>query len=530
MYVNRNQWFFGDEWDFLADRSVTIGEKSVLEPHNEHWSTTPILLYGLLFRATGLTSYLPYVAVVVAAHLVVVHLMWRVALRADVRPWIATVFCAAFILYGPGSENLLWAFQVGFVGSVALGLAVILIADSPGDRPGRLAAGWAASAFALTFSGISIPLVGAAGIVRWMRGSFTSFLSWISVPAAVYLMWLVTAGRDGTPAIPPSAESLGLLHVFFGRAVGSALSLGSPTWLAGLVPLVLSLAALRIRNRRGRSLPFAAVAAGIGWVLLLAILAVGRTSFGLEVADSSRYVYIGGALLLPLLLVGVSDLVGGSTRGAVVLLAVVTVWGVSNVAGLRSTAREEAERERLIREQLVAAGTLLEPETLLGTQPDPVFSPELHMWELRIFLPDFAGGVDPGREAVMRAALALQVSVKEEPKLPVTRPISRLHPSDSTLTPLPEGCALARPAGTDPLVLIPFRPASSMRLSTEEPVSVQVSISSGGLEPGYAGWGRLEPGTPVYLNIAVEPDLVGEGAIVFRFTSEVRLCGAPSEA
>ena len=43
-------------------------------------------------------------------------------LQARITPWVATVVVLPLLVLGAGSQNLLWAFQIGFLGSVALGL------------------------------------------------------------------------------------------------------------------------------------------------------------------------------------------------------------------------------------------------------------------------------------------------------------------------------------------------------------------------------------------------------------------------
>jgi len=52
--------------------------------------------------------------------------------RAGVRPWSATVLASLFVLFGAGAANILWAFQISFVGSVAFGLTHLLLADHDG--------------------------------------------------------------------------------------------------------------------------------------------------------------------------------------------------------------------------------------------------------------------------------------------------------------------------------------------------------------------------------------------------------------
>ncbi|MFN2556118.1 MAG: hypothetical protein ABR592_04485, partial [Nitriliruptorales bacterium] len=57
--VSRGQWFVIDEWVFLTDRRLE-DVRGLFVPHNEHWSTLPIVLWRALFATVGLRSYWPY--------------------------------------------------------------------------------------------------------------------------------------------------------------------------------------------------------------------------------------------------------------------------------------------------------------------------------------------------------------------------------------------------------------------------------------------------------------------------------------
>jgi hypothetical protein len=525
MYVSRSQWFFGDEWDFLADRSATIGDHGLFVPHNEHWSTTPILIYGALFRAFGLTSYAPYMAVLVVAHLAVVHLMWRVMCRGGVVPRVATVVCAAFIPFGPGADNLLWAFQIGFVGSVALGLAAIIVADHPRPFGGRDLAFWGTSVAGLTFSGITIPLVGAASVLAWLRRGFKSFLVAVSVPAAVYLLWLLTFGRRGLGEIEPvTADSLGLIPEFIWRGARAILALGTATPLTGLFLLALTAVALVLRRSRGAELPHAALAAAIGQALLLVMVAVGRTPFGLETAEATRYVYIGGALLLPLMTVGLSDLLGRRFVGVILIALLAAPWATYNARVLIHRAELQADRERLIREQMVAAGTLFDGSAILRSRVDPVYSRDLHLPELERLLPTFPDGATSSPEGVVRAALALQVSMARSAEFGVSPPLPDVRAFDASFVPLSTGCVRATPAGASSRLLIPVGPPWSLELTGASAMEPELLLSAGGIRPDYRIRPELDAGVPRYLNVVVDADLVGESTLIVRFDGGITVC------
>ena len=168
--VNRQQWFFGDEWEFLGGvRRTTPWYDQLLQPHNEHWSTAPYVIYRLLEAAFGIRSYWPYIGLAILLHLVVVHLVWRVMLQARITPWVATVAVLPLLVLGAGSQNLLWAFQIGFLGSVALGLGTMLLVNHAGAWQRRDWAGIALAVFALPWSGVSVLLIVVCTLVVLLR-------------------------------------------------------------------------------------------------------------------------------------------------------------------------------------------------------------------------------------------------------------------------------------------------------------------------------------------------------------------------
>ena len=132
LWLARRAWFVADEWDFLVHRSATSAS-DLFRPHNEHWSTIPILIYRALFQIFGLRAYVPYLLLVVSLHLVLAWLLWLVMRRAAVhrvdrrrRRW------CCFILFGSGHDNVLFAFNITFDGSLVFGVAQLLLADHDG--------------------------------------------------------------------------------------------------------------------------------------------------------------------------------------------------------------------------------------------------------------------------------------------------------------------------------------------------------------------------------------------------------------
>src|SRR6478609_6375742 len=94
--------FFADEWAFIESRSLT-DPGTWFAPHNEHWSTLPILAYRGLVETVGLGSYVPYLALLVALHVVVAGLVYVLVRRRN--PPLVGLGAAAIVLFlGSGFE------------------------------------------------------------------------------------------------------------------------------------------------------------------------------------------------------------------------------------------------------------------------------------------------------------------------------------------------------------------------------------------------------------------------------------------
>ena len=81
----------------------------------------------------GLSSYMPYLALLALLHVVVVLEVYVLARRAA-GAWSGAVIALIVAFFGSGFENLFWAMQIGFVGAIALGLAAMILLDG---QPGR---------------------------------------------------------------------------------------------------------------------------------------------------------------------------------------------------------------------------------------------------------------------------------------------------------------------------------------------------------------------------------------------------------
>jgi hypothetical protein len=192
LWIDRHQWFAGDEWDFLVRRGVLgHSELGLWQPHNEHWSTLPILIYRVLFAVFGVRTYLPYALVLVLFHLLVAHLLWRLMLRAGVDWLVATGAAAVFMVLGAGWEDLVNAFQLTFVASLAFGLLALLVIPEKGPFQRRDAWGWLCIVVSMLFSGVGLTMMLIAAVTTFLRRGWRLALAALSVPGAVYIVWYV---------------------------------------------------------------------------------------------------------------------------------------------------------------------------------------------------------------------------------------------------------------------------------------------------------------------------------------------------
>jgi hypothetical protein len=341
--LGRDHWFFYDEWDFLADREIDDAG-DLLRPHNEHWSTIPIILYRLLYAAFGLRTYRPYQVMVVLSHLALALVLRAVMRRAGVHPWTATLVAAVLVLFGSGQQNIVWAFQVGFVGAAACGFAQLLLADHDGPIGRRDLAGLAVGFAGLLFSGVAVTAAVVTGIALLLRRGWRP-AAFHTVPLGlVYVGWYVVVDPQQPPDEVRSglAGTLGEIWGFERTGIGESFKAltynpwGLGEWLGLLLAVVLVVGlAVALRERgpasvRGELAPVVALLAGP--IVFMGISGYGRGFFGAAAGSASRYLYLIGAMLLPALAVAIDALMRRHRVAGLAALALLLSGVPGNIA------------------------------------------------------------------------------------------------------------------------------------------------------------------------------------------------------
>lgn len=317
-YLTSYKNFFYDEWDFINAYRPGQTSTSILFPHGEHWSTIPILIWKALFVLFGIRTHLPYQAIVTAAHVACVLIIFALIRR---RSGDLPAFAAALVLLvlGTGSKEIVLAFQGNQTLSLALGLLALLMVEAAPKIGLRLRVVVVSLLLlgSLMSSGLGLGFVVAIALQVLLERTRRPLLLAVAAPAVIYLVWFVTNGSIGSPCQGcPSAmgdiRSIGpafLVDVARFIAVGLAASV---TGLIGIVedqlPLVVIQAAVVIFAgvlawhwyAQGNAEPWE-IGLVAGLVAQFGLIALARAHFSVQGAADSRYVYVGVIYLLPLI-------------------------------------------------------------------------------------------------------------------------------------------------------------------------------------------------------------------------------------
>jgi hypothetical protein len=366
--------FYYDEWNFVMNRGAWDLD-TFLQPHNEHLSLVPVLIFKLLFETVGLDSYWVFRVLLVLAHLAVVALLFVYA-RRRVGDWLALAVAVLVLFLGAAWHDLLVPFQVSFVLSVAAGLGALLALerrDALGDglACGLVAMGLASSSVGITFA-VAVLAETLFRPARWRA-------IWIAgAPLVLYGLWSLGYGdptatsggrsltelvRDNLPAVPGYVATA--VAGAMGALIGIGIDLGRPLALAGAVALGYWLVRARVSPR------------------LLALLAAGATYWGLggvfrahlNAPADSRYLYFGAILVLLIGLELARPLPFTWPLAAVLGIAVAAA-ALANFGALRNGSLYLQDWSRYVRVEL-AALELAGPSTDPAFRPDAVRAPDI---------------------------------------------------------------------------------------------------------------------------------------------------------
>jgi hypothetical protein len=359
LWLGRGMTFFWDEWEFIETRS--LGDPGTwLAPHNEHWSTLPILAYRALAETVGLGSYVPYLAVVALLHVAVVFAVYRLVRDSTGSGPLAVCAGLVVALFGSGFENLFWGFQSGFVGATALCLwaIVTLRTEGPISRR-RIAVVVVLLTAALATAGVAIAFTAAIVTELLLDPRRRRVLPWLAIPIAVWAGWYLAIGRsaaafqDNPIGLSSFLEAPGVVIGGFGSAAGAIFGVGPKI---GLIVAAVILVAAGWRWYRSRRLPAEFIGPIAGMAALYAIVGVTRGQTDVGIAVNPRLTYESGVLFLvglaalhgpiPMMPRGTVRVVAVAVSGAV--LAVSVAFNVRLLIDGRTLFLERADLTRAL--------------------------------------------------------------------------------------------------------------------------------------------------------------------------------------
>jgi hypothetical protein len=364
LYMGRSLSFFYDDWNYVTE-DYGGGLHSLLRAHNGHMSIFPVAIYKVLFHLVGLDHYAVFRLVLILVHLTCAALIFVLASRRVAR--VPALLVTALILFlGVAWEDLLWAFQISFMLSVAGGLAAWVLLERR-DRLGDIGA-MLGVALALGSSGLGIPVaIGVAVELGWQREWRRGFI--VVAPVLLYLLWYLHYGEDeltknGLINAPGFAEDIAAAA--FGGLLGRSLDWGRPIALLCSVALLRQLAYARHISARLVGLLLTGVSL---WVLT----AAARST--ISAPETSRYVYLGAVIVV---LIGVELLQGVLVRPRVVVLAtlVVALGAITGLTALNSGALGLRSNSATVTADLGAL-ELAANHASPGFQPAPQLAPQI---------------------------------------------------------------------------------------------------------------------------------------------------------
>ena len=356
LWLSRTSTFYFDEWTFITtapDWTLT----TYFEPHNEHPSILFRAVYGAALNTVGLRTYVPYTAVLLLGHLANVLLLFELV-RRRAGDGIAIAAAALLLTLGAGWEDLLWAFQMAWLASVACGLGAMLLLQSRS----RVPLATALLVVSLAFSAIGVVFAIAAGTQFLLTQGRRRDLLWLVPLAVALLAWYVAFGRFAVHPDPqPGAANLLLdpLYAAWGlsQSVAGLIGEGGPF---GPPLLVAAVAAIAWRWKRHGADPFI-VSVAVALVGFYLVTGLTRAQLGYQQSGASRYAYVGAVLWLILLSDAARGLPWRGTWRPALVACVFLAWFNSSVLLVSFAAARTVLMQRQVADYYALAAMRSDP-------------------------------------------------------------------------------------------------------------------------------------------------------------------------
>jgi len=393
--ICRQQWFVADEFDYFATgrEYLATGREPLifwlLAPHGEHTIVFTKLWFWILPDFVGYAHYEFYILPSVLAHLVVVAAIYRLTWISTASRVMATGTALVALAMGAGVGTLTYAGQFQYVGSVAVGLIVVILAvQSSGTR--ALVALIALSVLG-TLNGTAFLFFAIAASIVYARRRL-----WREAFAvgAIAVGWELTSRLVWAPHDPYQAQGLvqmlregpAFAYAILDPAISRTLGDGhlSAAVLTALVLGTLALISASPVSRRTAVSGWVVGTLAVAAILTMLGLVFGRLSADIQLASTGGYSYLFLVSLLPIggiLLAHIARskaaLLG--VAGACVAISLVGVATISDYAASLATWKVQGEHVM----QTAAAELDAGMRTFPDQAPNPDTAPTVSQDQLR---------------------------------------------------------------------------------------------------------------------------------------------------
>lgn len=361
--LGEGRTFFFDEWNFVVG-GWRLEPDTFLAAHNGHLSIVPASVFYAMFETVGLDNYRAFRLLGIIVHVsvataVMLYVRRRLGSLAGLGAGIA------ILLLGTGWQNILWPFQIGFMGSV-LGFVVALLLLERRSFAADVGAS-ACVAIALGCSGVGVAVAGAVLVETLLTRPWRRW--WVALgPLFFYAIWYLAYGESqaestNVDAIPNYVSTSG------SAAIAGLYGL-SLDWGRLAFGVLLGLLVAKVLHRRG--LPARVLALLAMLTAFWALTALSRGQLGDP--GASRYVYVGAVVIVLLIAELVPIRAARTVAIAGLVLGLVSAWATADImragAGSLRLAGEIVGAE-------IAVVEALRQEVAADYVMDPVYAPGL---------------------------------------------------------------------------------------------------------------------------------------------------------
>ncbi|HEX8204759.1 MAG TPA: hypothetical protein VF587_01745 [Solirubrobacteraceae bacterium] len=327
MWAGRGTTFFYDDWVYVLERSGWH-TRALFAPHVDHLQVVSVFIYKVMFETVGLHEYWPYRAVLAVTNVGTGVLLFVYG-RRRIGPWPSIALAVCLVAMAPSWYNLLFAFQINYVGACAAGLGALLLFDrEPLTRRSDAFASFLLCV-SIGSSSVGFAFLIAAIVEVLLRRDRVARLWVVAVPIVLYGLWRLKYGTStGAKASNLDAVPGWILD---GLDDSAAAIVGTSVEFGVVVAALLVALVIREVSDRARTTP-RLIALIVAPLALWALTALGRADQGLQ-ADENRYLYVTGLLLALLGMEAARRYALG--RRAVVAITVLLAFGaVTNAVGV----------------------------------------------------------------------------------------------------------------------------------------------------------------------------------------------------